>query len=58
MKTLIINRYGETKNAFFGLQTRGSNGKRRERKEKNRRKEKPSQGMNCLIFVWKLWILA
>ena len=53
MKTLIINRYGETKNAFFGLQTRGSNGKKSGRKEKKRRKEKPSQGMNSLIFVWK-----
>ena len=54
MKTLIINRYGETKNAFFSLQTRGSNGKKSGRKEKKRRKEKPSQGMNSLIFVWKL----
>ena len=43
---------------YFGLQTREKTGRRGKRKEKKRRKEKQSQGMDSLIFVWKLWILA
>ena len=49
-KTLIINRCGETKNAFFGLQTRGLR-EGEEEKEEEEEGGGASKGMEIMDFI-------